>query len=362
MQLNWLAVSNAENYRVYSAPGTNLVAPTTLLAANISSNSYVDLPAADGSYRYVVTALRRGSEGTNSIVRVALSDRTPPSAPTNVSLQLVATGLRVSWQAGPGESPDHYSIYRNGILTRTVGSGITSIVDTPPRGVMSYTIAAADALNNEAVSNPAVIELLVSAVDNLQALVNVGSAPMLSWVSSDPTAVAFNVYRNGVKQNTTPMAGTSFTDVLPPAGAVVMYAVSALNSTNAESAARTVNVYAVNLDLVMNQGSGSNHPPIGRYFDNYHVTVSNVTAVGTLPLRQVEVRRTSPGTEAFNLVSAAAFLLTRVTVWRAISPCHAQAITRLRSFVCERCRKLMSAVAASFTNGRSTSRPCKLRV
>src|SRR5205085_5403752 len=39
VQLNWLSVTNAEIYRVYSASGTNLLAPTTLVADNISSNS-----------------------------------------------------------------------------------------------------------------------------------------------------------------------------------------------------------------------------------------------------------------------------------------------------------------------------------
>jgi large repetitive protein len=301
VRLNWLVVSNAEIYRVYSAPGTNLTAPTTLVADNISSNSYIHLPATDGNYRYVVTALRRGSESTNSIVRVAVSDRTPPPAPTNIALQLAATGLRVTWQATAGETPDHFSVYRNGTLIRTVGSSVTSINDTPPRGVMNYTVAAADVLGNEALSAPATIELLVGAVDNLQALVTLGGAPKLTWASSDSTAVAFNVYRNGIKQNASPISGTTFTDALPANGAIVTYAVRALNSTNAESAARTVDVHAVDLRLSINESGGTIRPPTGRYFDKYHLTLANVTTIGALPLRQVEVRRTSTA-GTFNLV------------------------------------------------------------
>jgi hypothetical protein len=293
VRLNWLAVSNAEIYRVYSAAGTNLTTPTTLVADNISTNTYIDLPAADGNYRYVVTASRRGSEGTNSIVRVAESDRTPPPAPTNVAVQLVAAGLRVTWQSVAGETPDHFSLYRNGTLIRTVGSGVTSINDTPPRGVMNYTVAAADDLGNEATSAPATIELLVGAVDNLQALVVLGSAPKLTWSSSDPSAVAFNVYRNGIKQNAAPLASMSFTDALAANGEIVTYAVRALNSTNAESAARTVDVHTVDLRLSVNETGGTARPPTGRYFDKYHVTVANLTAAGAMPLRQLEVRRTS---------------------------------------------------------------------
>src|SRR5262249_19308965 len=83
VQLSWNVVSNAEIYRVYSQPGTNfLLVPTNLVADGVVSNAYIDLPSADGSYLYVVSASRRGAEGTNSITRVAISDRTPPPAPT----------------------------------------------------------------------------------------------------------------------------------------------------------------------------------------------------------------------------------------------------------------------------------------
>ncbi|MBI5387108.1 MAG: VCBS repeat-containing protein [Verrucomicrobia bacterium] len=303
VQLNWFAVSNAEIYRVYSEPGTNFTAPTLLVADNVASNSYIDLPPADGYYRYVVTALRRGSEGTNSITRVALSDRTPPPAPTNVAVQLVASGLQITWQAGAGQTPASFNVYRNGALIRTVSS-VAPVIDNPPRGTMNYTVGALDVLGNEALSQPATVQLLVGAVNHLQALVNIGQAPMLSWISDDPTAVGFNVYRNGIKQNSTPQAGTNFTDTLPLGSDTATYAVRAVNSTNAESAARSVVIYPAELTLFVNSlGGDSNNPPTLRYFDDYRVTVSNLVASGALPLRQIELRRTGLGLEPMTVVS-----------------------------------------------------------
>jgi hypothetical protein len=223
VRLTWDNVPNADIYRVYCEPGTNyLINPATLVADNISSNSFVHLPAADGYYRYAVTALRRGSEGPNSIVRVAVSDRTPPPAPVNVALQLAAAGLQITWQPGTGETPDHYNVYRNGTLINSVRAA-TPGIDNPPRGIMSYTLAAADALGNESVSDPATFQALVGAVNNLQALVNAGQAPVLSWVSTDPTAIGFNIYRNGIKQNATPQPGVIYRDVLPLSGAAIAY-------------------------------------------------------------------------------------------------------------------------------------------
>ena len=237
-QLTWNAVSNAEIYRVYSEPGTNLlITPTNLVVDNVTSNAFIDLPATDGYYRYAVTASRRGSEGPASIVRVVLSDRTPPPAPANVTVQLLARGVQVSWQPGSGETADHYKVYRNGTAIATLNVTRTNITDSPPRGVMSYTVAAADALGNEAESEPATIELLVGAVNNLAAFVTAGDAPSLTWSPGDNTAVGYNVYRNDIKQNATPLPTPNFVDPLGvPAGASVTYDVRAVNSTNAESA------------------------------------------------------------------------------------------------------------------------------
>ncbi|HWH72139.1 MAG TPA: hypothetical protein VNT26_22440, partial [Candidatus Sulfotelmatobacter sp.] len=306
VQLTWQPVLNAEIYRVYCETGTSFTVPTLLVADNITSNNYLDLPSADGYYRYVVTASRRGSEGSNSIVRIVLSDRTPPSAPTNVVVQLAASGLQVTWQPGPSQAPDHYNVYRNGLLIRTVNT-VAPILDNPPRGIMTYTVAAADTLGNEALSDPVTFQLLVGAVGDLQALVNLGQAPVLSWTSSDSTAVGFNVYRNGIKQNASLlMATNTFTDSLPPGLEPVTYAVTAVNATNAESAARSVKVYALDLGLLLNALDGATpNPPTTSYFDDYKVGVSNLTAAVAFPLQQVEIQRTIPGSAPWNAVAPA---------------------------------------------------------
>lgn len=304
--LTWSNVPNAEIYRVYSSAATNVndfTVPTTLIADNLATNRFVDLPAAEGYYRYVVTASRRGAEGTNSIVRVALSDRTPPPAPTNVAVQLAAAGLQITWQPGAGETPDHFNVYRNGTLIRTVSSA-TPVIDNPPRGEMTYTVGADDALGNEALSQPAIIEMLVGAVNNLQALADSGQPPVLSWSSSDGTAVGFNVYRNGIRQNSTPLAATSYADTFAVGSNPVTYAVTAVNATNAESAARSVTVYSAGLGLLVNAAGGTtNNPPVTGYFDDYVVSISNLTASAALPLQQVELLRQAAGTTPLNIVN-----------------------------------------------------------
>ncbi len=300
--LTWSNVPNAEIYRVYSDAGNSFNVPTNLIADNVTSNSFVDLPVADGYYRYVVTASRRGSEGTNSIVRVVLSDRTPPPAPTAVVVQLAATGMQIGWQAGVGETPDHFNVYRNGALIRTVGIAMP-VIDNPPRGQITYTVGAADALGNEALSAASTVELFVGAVNSLQALVDGGQSPALTWTSGDATAVGFNVYRNGIKQNPALLTGASYADTFPVGTAPVTYAVTAVNATNAESAARSVVVYATSLSLLVNAAGGpTNNPPVTSYFDDYLIGVTNQTVGAALPLQQVELLRSAAGTTPLNLV------------------------------------------------------------
>lgn len=304
VRLTWNAVSNAEIYRLYRDADTNLVAPTNLVTDAITSNNIVDLPGVDGFYHYGVTASRRGSESGISNVVVAIADSIAPAAPTNVAVALAVSGVQVSWQepAG-GETPDHYSIYRNGTFLRTAPD-TTPIVDYPPRGTNSYVIAAADKVGNENASAPALIQLLVSPVVNLSVLVTAGQATVLNWVGNDGTAVGYNVYRNGIKQNASPIPGSTFTDNLPPSG-VIQYAVTAVNNAAQESPQRLVNVYQVGLGLLVNSGgTGTNNSLLTGYFDQFQVGVTNQTSTNNLQLTQLELYRTITGLDPATLTRA----------------------------------------------------------
>jgi hypothetical protein len=292
VKLTWDISTNAEIYRLYREPGTNGV-PTVQVVDNLTNIVVTNLPPLDGQYRFAVTAARRGAESTNSNVVIATSDRTPPDAPTNVVVQLAAAGVQITWQQpSRGETPIRYKVYRNGVEI-TVRTAVTPVNDSPPRGVMTYAVAAVDSAGNEGLSVSASIELFVGAVNNLVVLVNIGQSPMLSWTSNDPTAIGFNIYRNGIKQNGTPQTTRDYTDLLPLSSAAVQYAVRAVNAIGQESAARVVDVYRVDLALAVNALAGG--APVTRYFDSFRTTVSNLTSGAGLPLAQVELQRTIQG-------------------------------------------------------------------
>jgi hypothetical protein len=299
--LNWDPVNGAESYRVYCEAGSTFDTPTNRVMDDVPTNSATNLPSSDGSYRYVVTAVRRGAEGVPSIVRVVRSDRTPPPMPVQVQVQSVAQGLQITWKAGDGETADHYNIYRNGTLIRTTAS-VVPVIDYPPRGTMSYVVSSVDALGNEAAGDAADFILLVGAVRDLQVLLVSGQPAALSWTPTDDTTVGYNVYRNGVKQNSSVLAVPSYTDNLTPGAQAVTYSVTAVNATNAESVPRQVSVHSLGIGLMVNSTDGvTSGVPIAGYFDKYQVAVTNLSADAALPVASVEVQRAASGAAALTV-------------------------------------------------------------
>ena len=297
--LTWTAVSNAQIYRLYRQAGTNLTLPAAVYLDNITSNHVTDLPPADGSYAYGLSASRFGSDSAVSKT-VGLSDRVPPPAPTNVAVALAPSGVQITWQQPAGEVPASYRIYRNGVLIQTTGT-IAPVSDYPPKGTNNYVVSAADSIGNENASVPAAITLLVSPVSHLLVQVNYGQAPSISWVSPDPTAVGFNLYRNGVRQNAALIPGTNYTDQLPLSD-LTQYAVTAVNAALQESPPRQVNAYPVAFSLQANPANGqANNPLYVNYFDKFVLGLTNRASGSPLPVAQIQFNRTIVGLDPLGL-------------------------------------------------------------
>lgn len=284
IRLKWNAADKAHSYRLYREAGSGAAVPTTLVTSDITTLTIDDLPPADGTYRYVVTAYRLGAESGPSGVRATTSDRTPPPAPTATTAALGASGINISWTPGSGDPVAKWVIYRNGTAIRTIANPLaTSFVDSPPRGVMNYVVAAADVLGNEANGPSATIELLVGAVSNLRATVDPEVGTMLSWASTDNTAVGYNVYRNDSKQNSAPLTELAYLDTLAANGEPVTYKVTAVNASAQESAARVVEVQPVTALVRLNPTDDGDLRSVSRYFDTYSIAIT-VGAKATKPV------------------------------------------------------------------------------
>jgi hypothetical protein len=285
IRLAWSAADKAQSYRLYREAGASAEIPTTLVAGDITALSYDDLPPADGPYRYAVRAYRLGAESTSSSVRAATSDRTPPPAPTATTATLGASGINVQWTAGAGEVPAKFVLYRNGDAVREMSNASTGLVDSPPRGMMNYQIAAADALGNEALGPTASIDLPVGAVTGLLVVVDDMLGTTLTWNSGDGTATGYNVYRDGLKQNGAPLTARTFTDSFDAGNQPVLYGVTAVNASAQESAMRTVLVQPLAATITHNPAEdGTEQTSVSRYFDTFHI-VATAGSAASAPLQ-----------------------------------------------------------------------------
>jgi len=119
----------------------------------------------------------------------------------------------------------------------------------------SYAVASVDAVGNEGLSGAVAFDLRVGAVSALEVLVMHGDAPRITWQSSDPAAVGYNVYRGGVKLTPAPIAVPYFEDGSYAGSSLARYEVRAVNAGGDESPSRVVDVYPLALGAVSNPGA-----------------------------------------------------------------------------------------------------------
>ncbi|MBW2108670.1 MAG: hypothetical protein JRI36_08410, partial [Deltaproteobacteria bacterium] len=306
VSLSWDAVDKAQTYKVYRKEGACSSEPTNAIATGLTTTLFTDSPPADGVYCYAVTSDRLGSESDLSNLASGFSDRTAPLVPENLAVELLTNGVRISWdRPSSGDVPLQYHVYRDGMVVKTVpDSGMhMSVVDYPGTGgVYSYTVASVDAVGNEsALFDPPVVQnLTVGAVSNLQAFVNDGNTPLITWSSDDPSAVGFNIYRGGIKLNSTLITETSYEDTSYAGASVVEYQVRAINGSGDEGPGRSMRVFPLGISARSNpDDEGYSQPLLTRYFNTYRVILTNKDVAQALPIAEITCRVTVDGEEEF---------------------------------------------------------------
>ncbi|MFA6580146.1 MAG: fibronectin type III domain-containing protein, partial [Elusimicrobiota bacterium] len=128
--------------------------------AGDKSGSFTDVPpGGDGTYSYTVAAAdAAGNEGQASGAVLAVSRSSLPSTPVSLTSALNAFGkIQLDWQAGVGEVPAEYHVFRTTYEAASF-AGLTPIrVSTPPlvdaptagNGLYHYAVLSADFAGNE---------------------------------------------------------------------------------------------------------------------------------------------------------------------------------------------------------------------
>jgi fibronectin type 3 domain-containing protein len=179
----------------------------------------------------------------------------PPSVPTTVSATVnSSTSVTVAWTAstdtgGPGLGG--YSVLRNGSQVAQVTSG-TSYTDksVSPSTSYSYTVEAYDKASPPHVSYPSTAASVTtpatpppSTPTNLKASVNSATSVALTWTASTDTGgpglQGYNVFRGGVKVNSSIVTKTSYADTSVSANTGYSYTVVAVDTAGNSSTTST---------------------------------------------------------------------------------------------------------------------------
>ena len=288
--LSWNAVGGAVAYKLYRRAAGDSQA--TVIQSGLTGTSTVDVPATDGKYYYSVSSVGQlSSESAPSAEVEGDCYKTPPGAPVNLSLSFGASGVTASWAAPTGEVPTSYNLYRSGspitadnIASLTpVVSGIKALTASDPSPDVSlpyYVVTALDVVGNEGQPSASQsITFPVAPVRNLQLIVEEGSAPVLTW-DQPQSAAGYNIYRNGMKLNDTPLSQLYYTDSYYNGGTVT-YGVSAVDSNNNESPVKEV-VYSgftagLAPGVTFNRGCLQQVPVLLNNPGNTGITVDSVT-------------------------------------------------------------------------------------
>ncbi len=134
--------------------------------------SYVDLDVVNGvTYRYTVRAVDndrppwREGPPAHEVATATPRDQTPPLPPSGLRAEVVAGGIRLTWEPSPSKDVAGYHIYRREVaiaapkrITKALLSK-TSHLDTEvrARATYGYTVTAQDFSGNESTPSPDVI-------------------------------------------------------------------------------------------------------------------------------------------------------------------------------------------------------------
>lgn len=250
-------------YRRAEGETTATKIQTGIGASTSNSTTAQDIPPVDGVYYYSVTSVGlMGSESPASAEVQAISDRTGPPAPQNLSLSLGSGGVTATWDPVTDTTSTQpikgYNLYR-ATAAFTTSAGLTPVsktanaigVDTSPsKTYRFYAVAAVDYLGNEGpLSASQEIDFPVSPVRNLVLQRIDDAAPTITWQAPEDGSIAgYNIYRNGSPITSYPVPNIfSYTDGYYTSGTT--YGVSAVDNLGNESPVKTVTLPAIILSL-----------------------------------------------------------------------------------------------------------------
>ncbi|OCT15518.1 hypothetical protein A8709_15700 [Paenibacillus pectinilyticus] len=169
-----------------------------------------------------------------------------PSAPTGLAAVAGDSQVTLSWAANSETNLTGYNVYQNGVkLNTTPVSGLTYLRTGLSNGTTyNFQVSAVNTLGNEsALSSTITSSPHAPTAPNAPTGVTAtagNNQVTLAWSSNtEPNLSGYNVYRNNVKLNSTPLTSPSYVDTGLTNGTTYAYQISAVNTSSLESSKST---------------------------------------------------------------------------------------------------------------------------
>ncbi len=222
--LSWKGTSDAAKYNVYRKASEDAIFH---LLGSTSTTSYLDNTVDVGiTYEYQLTAVNESFMETKPTASISVSmqdSNVPiPHAPANPTVGVVnKNDLTFSWD--PSEGAKTYNIYRTdkengtfkliGKTRETSYTDITVLTTIPYYYKVAAVSAGGVSEQSETVTTPAVTVLYRQAefLDRALVAVKIDEGIYVGWkmLGTDPSNIAFNLYRDATKVNDKPITGAT---------------------------------------------------------------------------------------------------------------------------------------------------------
>lgn len=290
VQLSWAAATDnvgVTGYDVYqngvkvnSANITTTTYTTTGLSANVSYTFYVVAKDAAGNL----------SVASNS-VNIITPDTQAPNAPTGLTASnITSTGATINWNAATDNvGVTSYDVFQNGVKINSTAITTLSYIVTglTQATTYSFTVKASDAAGNISASSSVLTVSTpdVQAPNAPSALTYSGltaTGVTLSWTAATDNVgvTGYDVYRNSVKINSSPVTSTSYSVTGLTASTAYSFYVQARDAAANTSANSNV------LNVTTPAGTACTGTGSIRYqrWDNVTgTTVTNLTSIAAYP-------------------------------------------------------------------------------
>ncbi|ASA26316.1 G-D-S-L family lipolytic protein [Paenibacillus donghaensis] len=222
--LSWNGFEGAAKYKVYRQA---TVADKTEMLGEINATNYTDLTAAIGiDYQYWVTAVdSTGLESVSSnLLIVSMIDPSVAKAAVPSGLKLDSIHKNdVSFSWNKDSSAKMSNIYRSksadgnyALIGKTKESSYTdsTILSTIPYFYKVASVNAGGISDFSSILDTPIVTSLFRNMENLDrapVAVKTSAGNYISWrvLGLDPDSIAFNVYRDGIKLNASPLTGST---------------------------------------------------------------------------------------------------------------------------------------------------------